>query len=96
MEKDRSHSRSACTLSTWLAAWDSENHGWWDDAVKGNSALQSGLLRYEEMATLNEQSAVCIFFGMERLAKRVQRILRVNDLHIPVTDATRDLRIDAA
>ena len=30
------------------------------------------------------------------LAKRVQRIFRVNDLHFPVADATRDLGIDAA
>ena len=28
------------------------------------------------------------------LANRVQRILKVNDLHIPVADAARDLGID--
>ena len=39
-----------------------------DDAVKGNSALQSGLLRrvYEEVASLNGQSAACVFFDMEK------------------------------
>ena len=33
-----------------MRSWDSEHRGWWDDALKGNSALQSGLLRrvYEE------------------------------------------------
>ena len=48
--------------------WDSEYHGWWDDAVKGNSALQSGLLRpvYEEVASLNGQSAACVFVDMEK------------------------------
>ena len=48
--------------------WDSENHGWWGDAVKGNSAHQSGLLRrvYEEVASQNGQSAVCMFFDMEK------------------------------
>ena len=42
-----------------LRSWDSEHRGWWDDAVKGNSAVQSGLLRreYEEVASLNGQSA---------------------------------------
>ena len=41
--------------------WDDVYHGWWDDAVKGNSALQSGLLRriYEEVATLNGQQSAC-------------------------------------
>ena len=48
--------------------WDSEYRGWWDDAVKGNSALQSGLLRrgYKEVASLNGQSAVCMFFDIEK------------------------------
>ena len=53
--------------------WDSEQHGWWDDAVKGNSALQSGLLRrvYEEVASLNGQSAVCMFFDVEKFYESV-------------------------
>ena len=33
---------------------------------------------------------------LQGLAKRVRRILRVNDFHIPVADAARDLDIDAA
>ena len=51
-----------------MRSWDSEYHSWWDDAVKGNSALQSGLLRrvYEEVASLSGQSAVCMFFDMEK------------------------------
>ena len=28
-----------------MRSWDNKYHGWWDEAVKGNSALQSGLLR---------------------------------------------------
>ena len=45
-----------------MRTWDSENHGWWDDAD------QSGLLRrvYEEVASQNGQSAVCMFFDMEK------------------------------
>ena len=73
LEKDRSRSLGACTRCTWRAAKvnrgsDSKYHGWWDDAVKDNSALQSGLLRrvYEEVATLNGQPAVCMFFDMEK------------------------------
>ena len=51
-----------------MRSWDSEHHGWWDEAVKGNSALQSGLLRrvYQEVASLNGQSAACVFFDMEK------------------------------
>ena len=43
--------------------WDDDYHGWWDDALKGNRAFQSGLLRriYEKVSTLNEQPAVCTF-----------------------------------
>ena len=37
-----------------------------------------------------------IVSNRKSLAKRVQRILRVNDLHIPVSGATRDLGIEAA
>ena len=37
--------------------WDDAYHGWWNDAVNGNSALQSGELRriYEEVATLTDK-----------------------------------------
>ena len=51
-----------------MCNWDSEYRGWWDDAVKGNRALQSGLLRrvYEEDPSLNGQSAVCMFCDMEK------------------------------
>ena len=51
-----------------MRSWDNNYHGWWDDAVKGNSALRSGLLRriYEEVATRNGQPAVCMFFDMEK------------------------------
>ena len=51
MGKGQSRSLGAYTPFTWPAVknemrnWNSEYHGWWDDAVKGNSALQSGLLR---------------------------------------------------
>ena len=36
--------------------------------MKGNSALQSGLLRriFEEVATLHGQPAVCLFFDLEK------------------------------
>ena len=36
--------------------------------MNGNSALQSGLLRrvHEEVASLNGQSAACVFFDMEK------------------------------
>ena len=41
------------------------------------------------------QSKSMIVNNRKGLAKRVQRILRVNDLHIPVADVARDLGIDA-
>ena len=37
-----------------------------------------------------------IVSNRKSLAKRVRRILRVNDLHIPVADSARDLGIDVA
>ena len=49
--KGQSPSLGVYTPLTWLATknemrnWDSEYRGWLDDAVKCNSALQSGLLR---------------------------------------------------
>ena len=49
-ERPITHTR--CLFAIYMAGcknemrnWDSEYHGWWDDAVKGNSALQSDLLR---------------------------------------------------
>ena len=49
--------------------WDDGYHGWWDDAVKGNSALQSALQRRteEEVATLNGQPLVSMFLEREKL-----------------------------
>ena len=51
--------------------WDDEFHGWWDDAAKGNSALQSGLRRRVYVATLSGtassgQPAVCVFSELEK------------------------------
>ena len=73
LEEDRSRSLGACTPCAWRVAKvnrgsDSEYLGWWDDAVKDNCALQSGLLRRvsEEVATLNGQPAVCMFFDKEK------------------------------
>ena len=54
-------------------------------------------LRHELEApklTLDKNKSM-IVSNRKSLAKRVQRILRVNDLHIPVADATRDLGINA-
>ena len=42
------------------------------------------------------KSKSMIVSNREGLAKRVQRILKVNDLHLPVADDARDLDIDAA
>ena len=60
---------TGCLCATYMASyknetrhWDNDYHGWWDDAVKGNSALQSGLLRrrYEEIAhTMDSQQSEC-------------------------------------
>ena len=46
--------------------WDDEFHGWWDDAVQGNSAFQSGLRRQVYVATLSGQPAVCVFSDLEK------------------------------
>ena len=48
--------------------WDDAYYGWWDDAGKGNSALQSGLLRriYEKFYTLDGRPSVCLFFELEK------------------------------
>ena len=45
--------------------------------------------------TLSKSKSM-IVSNLKGLAKRVQRILKVNDLHPPVADAARDLGIDAA
>ena len=66
-----------------MRSWDNNYHGWWDDAVKGNSALQSGLVTriYEEVATRNGQPAV---FDMEKcydsvcLCKLIDQALKRN------------------
>ena len=47
--------------------------------MKTTSAAKLTLNKNKSMIVSNRQS----------LAKRVQRILRANDLHIPVADATR-------
>ena len=47
---------------------DDDYHGWWSDAVGRSSAPQSALLRrfYDEVATLNGQPSVCLFFDLEK------------------------------
>ena len=32
-----------CIRRPILAAWEASNHGWWDDAVKGSSALRTAI-----------------------------------------------------
>ena len=68
-----SHSLHAFTQSSWpvqqqARPWDDAYHGWWDDAAQGNSAQQSGLLGriYEEVAPLNGQPSVCLFFVLQK------------------------------
>ena len=53
-------------------------------------------LRHELEAAKLTLNRSMILNNRQSLAKRVQRILRANDLHIPVADTTRDLGIDAA
>ena len=71
-----------------MRSWDNNYHGWWEDSVKGNSALQSGLLRriYEEVATLNGQPAVCTFFEMEKFYDSVC-LHKIIDQALPGTSA---------
>ena len=45
--------------------WDDDYHGWWDDAVKGNSAPE--WRKHEEVATLDGQPAVSMFFDLDKL-----------------------------
>ena len=51
--------------------WDDAYHGWWDDAVTGNCALQSGLRGriYQKVATLNGQPSACLFFDVEKFLR---------------------------
>ena len=69
-----------------------------DDDVTRSICSVALELRHELEAakfTLNKNKSM-IVSNRRSLANRVQRILRVNDLHIHLTDATRDLGIDAA
>ena len=68
-----------------------------DDVTRSICSVALELRHELEAAklTLNTNKSM-IISNRQSLAKRVQRILRANDLHIPVADITRDLGIDAA
>ena len=78
--------------------WDEANHGWWDGAVQGSSALQSALrIRiYEEVATFNGQATVYLYFDLRPcVPAQAHRIGTGAQLHQAAAvhgDANADLR----
>ena len=55
-------------MSDIAAEWDQERQGFWDDAVKGSSALQAALRRRlgEEVATLLGKTVIGVYYDMEK------------------------------
>ena len=67
-----------------------------DDVTRSICSIALELRHELEASKLTlDKNKSMIVSNRKSLAKRVQRILRVNDLHFPVADATRDLGINA-
>ena len=52
----------------WSSEWEEKKAGFWDDAIKGSSALQAGLRRrlFDEIAAAHGLATASLFWDLEK------------------------------